>query len=236
MTNLRWAKVANIAVITEELARFSNPAAEGLVRDALADALRARLDIDFINPAKAAVTNVSPASITNGITAIPSSGNTADDVRADIRALFQQFIAANNAPQSGVWIMSATTALALSLMVNPLGQAEFAGITMNGGTFWGMPVIVSEYIPTDSNGSLVILVNASDIFLADDGQVAVDASREASLQMLNDPTNNSATPTPTTMVSMFQTNSIAIRAERYINWQRRRASAVAVLSGVNWGA
>jgi len=65
--------------------------------------------------------------------------------------------------------------------------------------------------------------------------VMVDMSREASLQMLDNPTNNSATGTATSMVSMFQTNSVAFRAERTLNWAKRRASAVAVLSGVNWG-
>lgn len=232
---LRWAKVANIAVLTEELIRFSNPSAESLVRQALADALIARLDVDFIDPAKAAVTNVSPASITNGVTPVASSGTDADAIRADLKALWAGYIANNINPTSAVYIMSATTALSLSLMLNPLGQPEFPGVNMNGGTLNGVPVIVSEYVAGDSSGGMVILVNASDVFLADDGQVAIDASREASLQMLDNPTNNSATATATSVVSMFQTNSVALRAERYINWAKRRPQAVAYLTGVNWG-
>lgn len=234
-TELRWNKIATIAVLTNELIRFSDPSAERLVRDGLAAAVIERADIDFVDPAKAAVANVSPASITNGIAGIPSSGNTAEDIRADIAALWAPFIAARNAPRNAVYLMDSTTALALSMMVNPLGQTEFPGITMNGGTFNGVPVIVSDYLPVDSAGGMVILLNASDIWLADDGQVTIDASREASLQMLDNPTNNSATGTPTTMVSMFQTNSTAFLAERFINWQRRRASAVSYLTGVNWG-
>lgn len=234
---LRWAKVANIAVLTEELMRFSNPSAERLVRDALAAALIGRLDIDFIDPDKAAVANVSPGSITNGIAPISSSGSDADAIRADIRALWAPFIAANNPPTTAVYIMSATRALALSLMRNALGQAEFPGLSMLGGTLDGIPVIVSEYVKNDggSAGDIVILANARDIWLADDGQVTVDASREASLQMDDAPTNNSATGTEQSLVSMFQTNSVALRAERYINWQRRRTSAVSWLDGVNWG-
>lgn len=226
-------KVANIAVVTEELLRRSSPAAEALLRDSLAAAIAARLDTDFINPAKAAVSGVSPASITNGITGIASSGNDADAIRADIRALMAAFIAAYNAPTSGVWLMGSVTALALSMMVNPLGQAEFPGITMSGGTFNGMPVIVSDYLPA----GIVVLANASDIYLADEGGIQVDMSREASLEMADNPSHNSDTPTgATSLVSMFQTNSVAFRVERYINWARRRASAVAYLTGVNWGA
>jgi len=224
--NLRWAKVAAIAVITDELLRFSNPGAEALVRDNLAAAVIERLDIDFVNPAKAAVSNVSPASITNGVTPIASSGTDEDAIRADIKALMQTYLAANVSPTSAVWIMPSMVALSLSLMSNPLGQAAFPGITMTGGTFNGMPVIVSDYVPAGT----VILANANDIFLADDGQVTIDASREASLQM-----NDAPTAGATTSVSLWQTNSVGIRAERWINWAKRRASAVAVLSGVAWG-
>ena len=138
--------------------------------------------------------------------------------------------------------MSATVALALSLMQNPLGQAEFPGISMNGGTLFGLPVIVSEYVPvvtasTDpvDDGAYVVLVNASDIYFADDGDVAVDLSREASLEMADNPAHNSGTPTPAQLVSMFQTNSVAFRAERTLNWMARRANAVQVLSAVKWG-
>ena len=232
---LGYAKVANIAVLTQELMRFSNPSAEALVRDSLAQALIARLDLDFVDPAKAAVANVSPASITNGVSAILSSGIDADAVRADVKSALTTFISANISPSAGVWIMSAQTALALSLMRNALGQKEFPDISMMGGSFEGLPVIVSEYITTDSNGHYVVLVNASDVWLADDGNVVIDASREASLQMLDNPTNNSATGTPTTMVSMFQTNSVAIRAERWINWKKRRSAACTYIDNVNWG-
>ena len=235
---LDWAKVANIAVLTDEMIRFSQPAAEALVRDSLRDAIVERLDIDFIDPAKAAVAGVSPASITNGVAPITSVGVDADAIRADVRALFAPYIAARNAPTTGVWIMSATTALSLMNIVGPLGEREFADLTLTGGTFQGMPAIVSEHLDelSDTAGQLLVLVNANDIYLADDGQVAIDASREASLQMLDNPTNHSGTATPTTVVSMFQTNSVAIRAERYINWAKRRAHAVQVLTGVNYGA
>ncbi|MGM8674775.1 phage major capsid protein [Enterobacter hormaechei] len=222
-----FAKVAAIAVLTDELIRFSNPAADALVRNALAEAVIARLDTDFISPSKAEVANVSPASITNGITAVPSTGNPDDDAAA----AFGVFVAANLQPNGAVWLMSSTTALALSMRKNALGQKEYPEMTLLGGTFHGLPVIVSQYV-----GNQLVLVNAPDIYLADDGGVAVDMSREASLEMESDPAGDSITPTGTELVSMFQTNSVAIRAERWINWKRRRTAAVAVISGVNYGA
>lgn len=222
-----FAKVAAIAVLTDELIRFSNPAADSLVRNALAEAVIARLDTDFINPSKAEVANVSPASVTNGIAAIPSTGSPDDDAAA----AFGVFVAANLQPNGAVWLMSSTTALALSMRKNALGQKEYPEMTLLGGTFQGLPVIVSQYV-----GNQLVLVNAPDIYLADDGGVAVDMSREASLEMESEPTGDSITPTGTELVSMFQTNSVAIRAERWINWKRRRTAAVAVISGVNYSS
>jgi HK97 family phage major capsid protein len=233
-TTLLPLKVANIAVLTEEVLRDSSPAADGLVRDGLVAALRERLDLDFIDPAKTAVSDVSPASVTNGVAAVVSSGTDADAVRADVRAVFQKYIDANNAPTGGVWIMSATTALALSLMVNPLGQVEFPGISMNGGTFAGLPVLVTEYVPTVTAGSLVILVNASDVYMGDEGGFALDLSREASVQMDNAPDNPSSAST--VMVSLWQRNLVGFRAERTINWKKRRPEAVQYISNVRWGA
>ncbi|MNP44953.1 Phage capsid family protein [compost metagenome] len=130
--------------------------------------------------------------------------------------------------------MSSVTALALSMMVNPLGQSEFPGITMNGGTFQGLPVITSQYLPADSSGGIVALINASDIYVADEGGIDLSMSTEASLQMDNEPDNPSTAST--VMVSLWQRNLVGFRAERTINWARRRTSAVSYLTGVSWGA
>jgi HK97 family phage major capsid protein/HK97 family phage prohead protease len=240
---LRWAKVANIAVITEELARFSSPSAEQLVRDALAGAIIERMDIDFVDPDKVEVPDVSPASITHGAPAIPSTGSSTAHITADVAAAMGTFIGANITPTTGVWIMSATTALALSLRRNALGQKEYPDISMLGGTFEGLPVIVSQYLALvgSPTNEIVILANANDIYLADDGQVVIDVSREASLEMSDAPTNSSSAgspgaPVPTSLVSLWQSNSVGLRAERFVNWKKRRAGAVAYITGVNWGS
>ena len=221
-----FSKVAAISVLTEELLRFSNPKADVLVRNSLAEAVIARLDADFVNPAKGEVNGVSPGSITNGAPTIPSTGIPDDDSTA----AFQVFINANLQPTGAVWLMSSSTALALSKRKNALGQKEYPEMNMFGGVFEGLPAIVSQYV-----GNQLVLVNAPDVYLADEGGVAVDMSSEASLEMESAPTHDSVTPTGVELVSMWQTNSVAIRAERWINWKRRRTAAVAVISGVNYG-
>jgi len=231
-TTLEPLKAANIAVLTEEVIRDSSANSEQLVRDALRDALAERIDTDFIDPANAGTAGVKPASITNGITSIAASGTgDADDIRLDVRSLLQVYINANNRAQSAVLIMQSGTALALGMMTNALGQPEFNGLGMNGGRLQSLPVITSEYVPD----GYVIAVNASDIYFADEGGIAVDMSREASLEMDTAPTNNSVTPTEQTMVSLWQTNSVGFRAERTLNWARRRAEAVQVIRDAAWG-
>lgn len=230
-TELNPLKIATIAVQTMELIRDSSPSSDVLIRNSLAKAIAKRSDLSFIDPTNAPSAGVRPGSILNGVTAIANSTATgADGVREDVQALIGAFVAANNALQSGVWVMSATYALRLMMMLNPLGQREFPGITMQGGTFFELPVVVSNYL-TD----YVALVNAEDIWVADEGGVDIAMSTEASLEMDSAPAHNSDTPTPAELVSMFQTNSVAFRAERTINWARRRASAVAWMDNITWG-
>jgi HK97 family phage major capsid protein/HK97 family phage prohead protease len=238
-TTLGEYKVATISAITQELARFSNPQAETLVRNELARACQERLDIDFIDPDKAISTGVSPASITNGIVNLNSSGNTLDKVDIDVNLMMSAFAQSYIVPTH--WIMPNTIALALSLMRTALGARAFPDITMNGGTFMGLPVITSQYciLGTPAN-NLILLIAAPEIFLADDGGFSVDVSREASLEM-NDAPTMSAGPlgspvgaTGSVVVSMFQTNSMAIRCERFINWARKRSGAVVWMDDVQW--
>lgn len=234
-TELKWSKIAAISVITEELSRFSDPSVQTLVRDDLAEAVIERMDIDFINPTKAEGAGVamSPASITNGVTAIASTGLDADGIRADIAALWAVADNTNLPTGSAVYITDAKTARMLSMLRAPLGGKEFPNVTMAGGNLDGVPLIVSNYVPADAGGSLFILAFASEIYLADDGVVNIDISREASIYMDSAP--NATAPTAAQLVSMFQTNQLAVRAERYVHWKKRRPQAVSFLEDVKWG-
>lgn len=228
---LDFSKAAGIIVLTEELVRLSNPSAEALVQADMIAGIAQFLDEQFIDPSVAAVSNVSPASITNGVTPVTASGTTAAHLKADVTDLFNGFLANNLTPTGGVWIMSNTTALTLSMMTNALGQPEFPGITMMGGTFMGLPVITSESVAGDSGGANIILAHAPDILLADDGQVMLDASREASLQMVDNPSAGAQS-----LVSLWQNNLVGLRAERYINWKKRRTGAVGYIADANYVA
>jgi len=233
-TEMAPLKVATISVATMEQLRDSSPSGEALIRDSLVNAIAKRQDQSFIDPTNSGSAGVSPASITNGLSgnAFASGGQDIDAIDADAQAAIGKFIAANNDLSSGVWVMSALTALYLSGLKNALGQKEYPGLTMNGGVFFGLPVITSQYV-----GEYVALINAADIYVGDEGGVTIDISTEASLQMMDNPTNDtvSATPVATDLVSLWQTNSVGFLAERTVNWMRRRPTAVALITGVTWG-
>jgi HK97 family phage major capsid protein/HK97 family phage prohead protease len=236
---LGMTKAAGIVVITDELLRASNPAAEALVRQDLIDQMAAFLDKDFVDPAKAAVADVSPASITHGVTPVAASGTDADALRADLQKLYAKFVAANMSINGAVWLMQETSALAISGLRNPLGQKEFPEINAQGGIFEGLPVVASQNIPANAGsgspltgaGSRIILAKASEILLADDGQTLLDVSREASLQMDSAPADGAQE-----LVSLWQNNLVGIRAERFINWGKRRPGAVQYIDSANYGA
>lgn len=233
---LKWFKLATIAVITQELARFSSPAAEGLIRDALAKAIAYQADLDFIDPDNAGTADTKPASILSGVTPIHTSGTNEAALNADIAKVFAPFIAANMSPETGYWIMTPVQALKISLMKNSLGQLAFPGVTLNGGTFNGMPLITSNALADaegSSGGAPIVLVDAKSVLLADDGEATIDVSTQASVQM-NDAPDNPASAS-TVYTSLWQNNLVGIRAERYINWAKTRSQAAQWINGANYG-
>lgn len=234
---LPYTKVAAIAVITQELARFSSPSAEMIVRDQLAAACLERLDTDLIDPDKAVSSGVNPASLTNGVTALSSAGTAAANVVTDIQNLIEQFILNRQDPAGLVLVMPNTLALAASLMLTTNGVRQFPDLTMNGGSLLGIPVIASQYAASGASyGNMVIAIDQNAVALADDGGFSVDVSTEASLEMVDSSSQDAGSGTGASLVSMFQTNSIAIRAEREIHWVKLRSTAVSYMDDVNWGS
>ena len=232
LLSLTWAKAATIIVMTEELIRFSNPAAEALARDDLAAGINRYLDLRFIDPAYAGVANVSPASITNGVTPIASLGTTIALITDTVELAIASMITANLNLGGLVWVMNPSTALSLSLKRTTQDIFAFPGIGPNGGTFFGYPVITSNNVALSASPteSFLVLMDPREIMVADDGGVSIDMSTEASLQMDSAPTN----PASST-VSLWQSNMVALRAERFINWRKRRDAAVAVITmNVAW--
>lgn len=229
-------KLGAIAVFTEELLRRSEPAAEMLVKQDMIATTAQAIDQAFIDQANAGVANIKPASIANAATTAATAGPTAANVRTDVKAAYAAAVAANQPLASAVWIMHPTTALSLSMMRNATTSlTEFPGINfVTGGTFEGLPVIVSSNVPGNAGAGFDVILAVQNEILVAEGGLAVDASREASLEMDSAPTNDSKTPTASAMVSLWQTNSVAVKVIRGITWVRRRPSAVYRISACKY--
>jgi HK97 family phage major capsid protein/HK97 family phage prohead protease len=224
---LTWANLAALAILTKEEMRFSNPSAEAKVRDDLAKSIIVKQDIDFINPAKAAVANTSPASVTFNTAPIAPTGATAAAFRTDFATLLGTFATLLLDPSDIVIIMSTIDALNLSLMINTLGVQVFPDITMAGGMLLGFPVITSESMVSEGSPleDIIVAVKAGDVYLSDDGVVTVDASDQASIEMQTSSAQSGLTGTGASLVSLWQTGMVGLMATREINWKLRRTGA-----------
>lgn len=227
LLTMPFTKASLICVITEELARFSNPGAEGLMRTSLVRAVTEFLDSQFVNSALAPVAGVSPGGITNGLPGsqtFPSSGDALANIQYDI-AKAVATLNTVTAPRAPAWLMHPTKLVAVQSVINAFGQAAFP--TAANGYIAGYPVYTSAAVKIDE----VVLFDQDDVLLASDDTVTVDVSREASLQMDSAP----ATP-PTPLVSLWQQNMIGLRAEQFIHWQRARDQSFVLITSVDWGS
>jgi HK97 family phage major capsid protein len=229
-----WAKTSVICVITDELARFADPSAEMLVRDDLVLAIAQFVDLQFLDPTVAPLANVRPGAITNGgagvVISVPSTGLTVAEITADTTSLMKQMAAANLPMLDLRWIM--TPAARITLQNIRTVQDLIAFPEVGQGQFRGYPIVETNNVPTVTvpgptlGQTSLILMDCSQILHASDPVVDVQSSNEASLQMDTAP----ATP-PAPLVSMFQQNMLAIRAEQYQYWVRRHDKCVGMITG-----
>jgi HK97 family phage major capsid protein len=223
---LTWSKVYALSILSDEIIRFSNPAAEALVQADLIKATAQGIDTTFLGAA-AAVANVSPAGMMNGVTAVVATGADYESLRKDVQALLAPAIAANYNLQTAVLVMSPARALAIGSMLTPLGVLAFPNLTMEGGYLMGVKVITSNNV----SGSVIQLLIQDEIFISEDAGPQIDISREASIIMDSNPAGAASAP-----VSMFQNNLVAIRIGQFINWSKRRALAAGQITSAAYGS
>lgn len=234
---LGYAKVAVIVVLTDEGARFGTIDVQMRARDDMIKGIATYIDKRFMDPSYSGVANVSPASITNGAVRYQASGTTLAAIDTDVRTAMAMFTTSDVDPSTAVWVMGAGIALRLALKRNAYDEPAFPGmgnaISTGRGEWYGLPVIVSNsMVSSGSPGeNQIALVTQEEVSLADDGNVAIDMSAEASVQM-----NDAPAAGAQSLVSLWQNNLLGVRAEQYINWGARRPSnlGIAVIENANY--
>lgn len=206
-------KAQKIVVLSQELLRLGDPDAERTVRETVAAGVAAYLDAQLLTNTVTLAPDLRPAAITNGATAITSTGSTAAQVTADLNGM----IAAIATGGSGlVWIMRPLTAYRIAAT---LGTA--AGDIPR--TLFGIPMILSENSPQQ-----ITLVDAAHILYSDSGGIDIETSTQASIQFDDAPTDPAVAAT--VFKSLFQHNLWGIKVSRWIAYLRAQTGAVAYMT------
>jgi hypothetical protein len=181
--------------------------------DDLTRAVVFTLDRDFLDPANAGVSGVTPPSITHGVTPVISAGS---DPAADLAALVGAFA---GDLLSSYFIMQPDVAVALA------GTGKFPDLGVRGGEAIGLPVLTSRAAPIES----IILADPTGFMAAYDDIIQIEASQHGTLQMDDAPTMSVTAPTATAAVSLWQANCHGFRAIGNVAWAEARPGGVAIL-------
>jgi capsid protein len=219
-----------ISVITNELAQSSNPVAEVVIRDDIGRANVAAMDGSFIDLSNAGTAGVEPASVTNAAPSTPSTGSSLSAIDSDLGTLIDALVAAGSDLQFGAWIMSTVTGNYISRLRGSGGAPAFPQMSARGGTLLGLPCLTSAHVTTVGSPAqrFITLLDASKITVIDDGGANFSVSKTTSLAMADNPS------APSTMVSLFQTESRACKVVRNANWRVDMTGAVQVLREVSY--
>lgn len=187
-----FTKAAGIVAFTSELMKLAQPNSEQMIYRSLVSDCVAFTDSLFLSTT-AAVANVSPGGILNGVVAI-TAGATPDDTLAKLISTF---------------FAALPTASAPTLIMSPGSASAFTALKTAPGP--GIP----DVVVTPHAGNHVIITDAAMIAVAD-GAVALDVSKDADVQLDDAP---ASPPTAATVLtSLWQANLVGVRTERAINW------------------
>lgn len=225
-TMLELLSVAGITVVTDEVARSDDPRAlVALTRD-LSKAVVFATDGAFLDFQSAGTPGIEPPGIAYGGLEIQRDATLTDDLNQLLEAV-------GGLDWSGIaLITSPRCALYLAQALN------VEGLGLNGGSLWGIPVIVSAASPTETDTSgtreVITAINMDELLVTEGDGVEVETTNEANLKMDTAPGMNGTTPTETNTVSLFQSNLTAVRCIRAVNWRMRTPGiGAAVLTGVD---
>jgi HK97 family phage major capsid protein len=197
-------KAGKIVVLSTELLRLGNPDVERTMRETVIAGVAAYLDGQFLTNTVTLSANLRPAVLTNGATAITSTGTTAAQINADLAGLLA---AITTTGASLVWIMRPLTAYKIAATIGGTAAVDIPR------TLFGIPLILSANSPQQ-----VTLVDAAQILYSDNGGIDVDTSDEATIQLDSAPTD------PATAATVFQSlwdnNLWAVKVTRWLAYLR----------------
>jgi hypothetical protein len=205
-TSVGIHKLSAIIVVTNELARRSDPAIIDICRDDMIGGIAAAVDAALLDPTLTAVATVHPASITNGVPPLTSSADPKQDYLALLSAL-QTSLPGAERP---------------TLIGSPL-TLEHIALARQGAA----PIV--ELVASSNAGNKLVLLDAAALLVAEGG-LEILPSKSASVQMDSAPMGG---PDATVvMTSLWPMNLIGLRATRVITWTKARPGMLAWMDAV----
>lgn len=211
---LRPLKTSAILEITEELVKFGRPAQ--LFDTQLRRAISTETNKSFL------------AGLIAATTPSASAGSSAANVLSDLSTLLGAITTVSESSKL-YFVVTGAAAKGLATKINAAGVLQFPNFSVTGGgeILPGIVGLISNDLPANT----AIMVDASQVLAGDEG-VALDASRQATIQPN---TSSDSPPTAATVpVSLWQQGLVALRAERFFGYTVARSGAVASLSGVTY--
>jgi hypothetical protein len=206
-------KASALVVLTESLARFANA---DLIVTSMRTSVAAAADKIFLDELIASTTPIA-------------GGST---ILANIRSLLDAVSTGSNSKLH--MVLGPVRAKHLATAPTTSGDLVFASLGVGGGTIGDIQVHVSDHM-----GNAVLLIDASAI-AANAQPVELKRSSNAAFELSTTPSGEShdgASPPDSTavqLVSMFQTYSLALMAERFFGFTLLRSNGVASLSNISW--
>jgi hypothetical protein len=205
-------KAAVITYFSSEIAAYSAPNIEGVVKQAVAEDTGLMLDTLLLD--SVAGDAIRPAGLLNGVTPLPASpGGGIDALAGDIEDL-AAMIATTGPLLDPVLITDAASALVVDLIAP--------------GT---VPLISGSNVAADT----LIMVDAGDLAIGGSGNLDFEISRDALINAA-DPalpvSSGGAMASPLT--SLWQQDLVGLKMVEDITWQMRRPGRVAVITGCTW--
>jgi HK97 family phage prohead protease len=225
-------KLAVISTFTHELADYSTPNIEAVIRDAMRVDTALVIDTYLLDDLPA--TSIRPPGLRNGVAGLTPSADANKTVAmiADIKSLVAAIIAVNGG-RDIVIVMNTLQEMGINFAQTPNGflfpsEGE-AGRRFN----------VTFASSTAVTPGMVVAVDASEFASASGDAPEFNVSDQATIHEEDTaPVAIGTTGTPGVVAaparSLWQTDTIGIRMRMPLNWAMRRPGMVSWMTGVTW--
>lgn len=225
-------KLAVISTFTHELADYSTPNIEAVIRDAMNTDTALVIDTYLLDAV--AASTIRPAGLRNGVAGLTPSAatNPTEAMIADIKALVAAIIGVNGGSDI-VIIMNTLQNMGINFAQSPAGflfptEGE-AGRRFNVTFVNSTSVTPGTVIAVDANEFATASGDTPDFNVSDQATIHEEDTAPLAIGTAGTPAVVAAP-----VRSLWQTDTIGVRMRMPLNWTMRRAGMVSWMADVLW--